>query len=104
MQYLYLGQLVIQLNFVAGACAILFWFLKRRDIFPRMFVWYVAIVLSGRLALVALFYSIPTPAALSGYRADLPWAVVRTSVYAAIWVSYVLRSGQVKSTFLEPFR
>jgi hypothetical protein len=69
-----------------------------------MFVWYVAIVLSGRLALVALFYSIPTPAALSGYRADLPWAVVRTSVYAAIWVSYVIRSGQVKSTFLEPYR
>ena len=65
MQYLYLGQLVIQLNFIAGACAVLFWFLKRRDIFPRMFIWYVAIVLTGRLALVALFYSIPIPAALS---------------------------------------
>ena len=104
MQYLYLGQLVIQLNFIAGACAILFWFLKRRDIFPRMFVWYVAIVLTGRLALVALFYSIPIPAALTTYRADLPWAVVRTSVYAAIWVTYVLRSGQVKSTFLQPYR
>jgi Domain of Unknown Function with PDB structure (DUF3857)/Protein of unknown function (DUF2569) len=104
MQFLYLGQLVIQLNFIAGACAILFWFLKKRDIFPRMFIWYVAVVLTGRLALVALFYSIPNPAALSAYRADLPWAVVRTSVYAAIWVTYVLRSGQVKSTFLEPFR
>ncbi len=69
-----------------------------------MFIWYVAIVLTGRLALVALFYSIPNPAALSAYRADLPWAVVRTGVYAAIWVTYVLRSGQVKSTFLEPFR
>ena len=104
MQYLYLGQLVIQLNFIAGACAVLFWFLKRRDIFPRMFIWYVAIVLGGRLALVALFYSIPTPAVLSAYRADLPWAVVRTSIYAAIWVTYVLRSGQVKSTFLQPYR
>jgi hypothetical protein len=104
MQFLYLGQLVIQLNFIAGACAVLFWFLRRRDIFPRMFVWYVVIVLSGRLGLVALFYTIPTPPALSAYRADLPWAAVRTSVYAVIWVTYVLLSRQVKSTFLEPYR
>ena len=104
MQYLYLGQLVIQLNFIAGACAVLYWFLRKRDIFPRMFVLYAAIVLGGRLALVALFYSIPIPAELIAYRADLPWAVVRSSVYAAIWITYVLRSGQVKSTFLETFR
>ena len=104
MQYLYLGQLVIQLNFIGGACAVLYWFLKKRDIFPRMFIWYAAIVLGGRLALVALFYSIPVPAALIAYRADLPWAVVRSSVYAALWITYVLRSVQVKSTFLEPFR
>jgi hypothetical protein len=104
MQYLYLGQLVIQLNFIAGACAVFYWFIKRRDIFPRMFVWYVGIVLAGRLALVALFYTIPTPVTMTAYRADLPWAVVRTSIYAAIWLTYVLRSGQVKSTFLQPFR
>ncbi|HET6252786.1 MAG TPA: DUF3857 domain-containing protein [Puia sp.] len=104
MQYLYLGQLVIQLNYIAGACAVLYWFLKRRDIFPRMFIWYVAIVMGGRLALIGLFYSIPIPEALITYRADLPWAAVRTSVYAAIWVTFVLRSGQVRSTFLQPYR
>ncbi|HEV3414663.1 MAG TPA: DUF3857 domain-containing protein [Puia sp.] len=104
MQYVYLGQLVIQLNFIAGACAVLYWFIKRRDIFPRMFVWYVGIVLAGRLALVALFFTTHIPAAMSAYRADLPWAVVRTSVYAALWVTYVMRSQQVKSTFLQPFR
>jgi hypothetical protein len=104
MQYLYLGQLAIQLNFIAGACAVLYWFIRKRDIFPRMFVWYVGIVLTGRVALVALFYSIHIPASMIPYRADLPWAVVRTGGYAAIWVTYVLRSRQVKSTFLEPFR
>ena len=104
MQYLYLAQLIIQLNFIAGACAVFYWFLKRRDIFPRMFFWYAAIVLGGRLALVALFYTIPIPAALTAYRADLPWAVIRTGIYAAIWLTFVMRSGQVKSTFLEPFR
>jgi hypothetical protein len=104
LQYLYLGQLAIQLNFVAGAGAVLYWFLKKRDIFPRMFIGYAAIVLTGRLLLIALFYGSPIPAALNSYRSDLPWAFARTSVYAAIWVSYILRSGQVKSTFLEPFR
>jgi Domain of Unknown Function with PDB structure (DUF3857)/Protein of unknown function (DUF2569) len=104
LQYLYLGQLVIQLNFIAGAGAVMFWFLKKRDIFPRMFVWYAAIVLAGRLALIGLFYSVNIPDTLAAYRSDLPWAFVRTSVYATIWVTYVLRSGQVKNTFLEPFR
>ncbi len=103
MQYLYLGQMVIQLNFIGGACAVLFWFIKKRDIFPRMFLWYVGIVLAGRLSLVALFYSIPVPSVMMAYRADLPWAVARTSVYAIIWVTYILRSRQIKATFLEPF-
>lgn len=104
LQYLYLGQLAIQLNFIAGGGAIMFWFYKKRDIFPSMFVWYAAIVLAGRLALIGLFYSVNIPDTLSAYRSDLPWAFARTSVYATIWVTYVLRSGQVKSTFLEPFR
>ena len=104
MQYLYLGQLAIQLNFIAGAAAIIFWFLRRRDIFPRMFVWYAGIVLCGRLVLVGLFFGIHIPDTLTAYRADLPWAFVRSGVYAAIWVTFVLRSRQVKSTFLEPFR
>ncbi len=34
MEYLFLGQLVIQLNFITGASAVLYWFLKRRNIFP----------------------------------------------------------------------
>jgi hypothetical protein len=68
-----------------------------------MFIWYMGILLSGRLLLIALFYSIHIPSPLTAYRDDLPWAFARTAVYAAIWVSYVLRSDQVKSTFLEPY-
>jgi len=104
LEYLYLGQLAIHLSFMAIAGAVLYWFLRKRDIFPRMFIWYMGILLSGRLLLIALFYSIHIPSPLTAYRDDLPWAFARTAVYAAIWVSYVLRSGQVKSTFLEPYR
>jgi hypothetical protein len=104
LEYLYLGQLAIHLNFMAIAGAVLYWFLRKRDIFPRMFIWYMGILLSGRLLLIALFYSIHIPSPLTAYRDDLPWAFARTAVYAAIWVSYVLRSDQVRSTFLEPYR
>jgi hypothetical protein len=64
----------------------------------------MGIMLTGRLLLIALFYTIHIPSPLTAYRDDLPWAFARTAVYAAIWVSYVLRSGQVRSTFLEPYR
>ena len=104
LEYLYLGQLVIQLSFLACAGAVLYWFVKKRDIFPRMFVWYIGILLTGRLLLIAMFYTIHVPSPLTIYRDDLPWAFARTAVYAAIWVTYVLCSDQVKSTFLEPFR
>jgi phosphate starvation-inducible membrane PsiE len=104
LQYLYLSQLALQLTVICGAGALLYWFFKKRDIFPRMFLWYAGILLSGRLLLLLLFYVTPIPASLGAYRAALTLAFLRSGVYALIWVAYVLRSGQVKSTFLEPFR
>jgi hypothetical protein len=102
LQYLYLTRLAIHLSFLTGAGATLFWFLKRRDIFPRMFIWYAGLLLTGRLLLLVLFRITPTPASFNGYKDDLTMEFLRTCVYAAIWVAYVLRSGQVRSTFLEP--
>ena len=104
LQYLYLSQLALQLTVICGAAALLYWFLKKRDIFPRMFLWYAGILLAGRLLLVLLFYVAPVPAALGAYRTALALAFMRSGIYALVWVAYVLRSGQVKSTFLEPFR
>jgi hypothetical protein len=69
-----------------------------------MFLWYIGILLSGRLLLVLLYTFIPLPATFSNYKYELAGHFIRTLAYAAIWVTYVLRSGQVKSTFLEPFR
>jgi hypothetical protein len=104
LQYLYLTQLSIQLTLICGASALLFWFLKKRDIFPRMFLWYTGILLTGRTLLLILFYTMPIPASLVGYRSILTLALVRSGIYAIIWVAFIIRSGQVKSTFLEPFR
>jgi hypothetical protein len=69
-----------------------------------MFCWYIGILLSGRLLLTLLYAFIPVPAALNNYKYEMAGNFIRTLVYAAICLTYILRSGQVKSTFLEPFR
>lgn len=101
LQYLYLAQLAIHLGFITGAAAILYWFMKKRDIFPRMFIWYAGVLLSGRLLILLLFHLVAIPPALQEYKDSLLPLFIRTCVYAGIWVTYVLRSGQVGSTFLE---
>ncbi len=103
LPYLYLGKLSIQLSFIACTSAMLYWFLKRRDIFPRMFFWYAGILLTGRLLLVILFFQAHLPASLSTYRDNLTMDLARSTAYCAIWIVYLLRSGQVRSTFLEPY-
>jgi len=104
LQFLYLSQMAIQLSFIAAGGASVYWFLKRRDIFPRMFVWYAGLLLSGHILLILLFHLLPVPASLNGYKEGLTVSFVRTCIYAAIWVSYIMRSDQVKSTFLEPYK
>ena len=104
LQYLIMTELAIRLGFLAGGGAILFWFIKKRDIFPRMFFWYIGLLLSGRLLLLLLYSVVPIPASFNSYRYDLTTNLIRTAIYSAFWVTYILRSGQVKSTFLEPYR
>jgi Domain of Unknown Function with PDB structure (DUF3857)/Protein of unknown function (DUF2569) len=102
LQSLYLAQLIIHLSFIAGAATILYWYGRRRDIFPRMFIWYTGILLSGRLLLLGLFHLVTIPPALQDYKEGLPLQLIRTGVYAGVWVAYLLRSEQVRNTFLEP--
>ena len=104
MQYIFLSQLAMHLSIIAGAGALLYWYFRKRDIFPRMFLWYAGILLFGRFLLLALSY-LPAVSAMPGkYRPGLTPGLVYTVVYSIIWVIYILRSEQVKSTFLEPFR
>jgi len=103
-QYRYLTELALHITFITGRAAVLIWFIRKRDIFPKMFLWYLGILLSGRLLLLLLHIFIPLPASLETYDYDLTAQLVRTITYAAVCITYILRSGQVKSTFLEPFR
>jgi hypothetical protein len=104
MQYIFLSQLAIHLSFIAGAAALLFWFFKKRDIFPRMFLWYAGILLTGRLLLLGLSCLPAVSAQLISYRPGLLLALGYTLAYIILGIGFILRSEQVKSTFLEPYR
>jgi transglutaminase-like putative cysteine protease len=104
MQYIFLSQLGIHLSFIAGAAALLFWFFKKRDIFPRMFLWYTGILAVGRLFLLGLSCLPSVSSLLISYRPGLLLALGYTLVYTTLGIVFILRSEQVKSTFLEPYR
>lgn len=104
MQYIFLSQLGIHLTFTAGAAALLFWFFKKRDIFPRMFLWYTGILLVGRLLLLGLACLPAVSSLLVAYRPGLLLALGYTLVYTILGIIFILKSEQVKSTFLEPYR
>ncbi len=104
MQYIFLSQLAIHLSFIAGAASLLYWFLKKRDIFPRMFLWYTGILLFGRLLLLGLTCLPAVSAMLAAYRPGLLLAFGYTLIYTVLGIAFILRSEQVKSTFLEPYR
>jgi Domain of Unknown Function with PDB structure (DUF3857)/Protein of unknown function (DUF2569) len=104
MQYIFLSQLAIHLSFIAGATALLYWFFRKRDIFPRMFLWYCGILLVGRLLLLTLTFLPAVTTALSQYRQGLLLTFAYTVTYCVLGITFILRSEQVKSTFLEPFR
>ncbi|HXB91186.1 MAG TPA: DUF3857 domain-containing protein [Puia sp.] len=98
--YFYLGGMTLSLWGLAGTGALMYWFLLRRDIFPRMFVWYLGVLLGGH-ALLWLFSSFYGHGFPSVAKWTLFVGLVRICIYSAVWIPYVLISEQVKSTFLE---
>jgi hypothetical protein len=104
MQYIFLSQLAIHLSFITGAASLLYWFFKKRDIFPRMFLWFCGNLLVGRLLLLMLTFLPAVSKMLSQYRQGLGIAFAYSVIYSVLGIIFILRSEQVKSTFLEPFR
>ena len=103
LHYFFFTQLTFDLLFLGATSAMIYWFLQRRDIFPRMFIWYVGIQLSGQLALIIFLTCIHSNPTIRNFEQTMIVQFIRYCVYGAIWVSYVQRSGRVKSTFLRRY-
>lgn len=89
---------------IAGAGSLLYWFIGRRDIFPRMFTWYVGILLSAHLFRILSTSLTLYPYGSEGIKETLNTQFIRLLIYAGIWVTYLKRSERVKSTFLLGYR
>ncbi|MEO6915764.1 MAG: DUF3857 domain-containing protein [Chitinophagaceae bacterium] len=93
-------EMVLSLLAICGNVAAFYWLLRRRDIFPSMFIWFLGTNVAGQLILNILYSFSPAIA----HTEIMNSAVIRlgrTAIFAVIWILYILRSEQVKATFTK---
>lgn len=102
LQLLLMLELIMTVFFTVFCVWNIFWFLKRRDIFPKMFVLLTLIEL-GSLVLFAILTNVFKDE-VSNVFPELAktyvTAIFKHLVFMAIWVTAVLRSTKVKNTFV----
>lgn len=101
LQSIFLIELSLELVWLAGGLACFYWFIQRRNIFPRMFIGYVASILLGQALLLTLYNVTKYPDSFGDLSGAAGIDLLRSCFYAIIWVSYILRSERVRSTFLK---
>ncbi|HEY4965736.1 MAG TPA: DUF3857 domain-containing protein [Puia sp.] len=102
LQAIFVFELIISLFSLAGTGALLFWFFGKRDIFPSMFIYCTLILLIAQFILVLAYYNVPLPGSMISLRQQMLTQFIRMSFYAAIWISFIKRSENVKYTFVYP--
>ena len=90
---------VLSVAWLFTSIGLLYWFLNRRDIFPRIFLWYAGSMIVGELLLVWL-YHLAFPG--STLAEDKIYDLVAAFIYSLVWGLYIYRSDRAKNTFLEP--
>ncbi len=103
LQGIVLLELAITLFSLAALAALLYWFFKKRDIFPRMFIGYVTTMLGAYLLLVIGYSLARYPREYGDLTKGGIEQFIRQGVYAVVWISYTLRSVRVKETFISPY-
>jgi len=102
LQTLFIFEMFISLLAIASTGALIFWFFGRRDIFPKMFVYTLAVLLAAQLVLLILYYVINLPFSVETSRKEMWLQFVRMVVYSAVWGAFVTLSENVKQTFVYP--
>jgi hypothetical protein len=103
VQVLYVSEMVLSLMSMAGLGALLYWFFGRRDIFPSMFIYYVCFFLVAQFLFLIIYHAISLPVNMRAVKENSISQFYRMSIYAVIWISFILRSRKVKQTFVYPY-
>jgi hypothetical protein len=101
LQSLMIFEMFLSLFSLAGTGALIYWFIGRRDIFPKMFIYYGCFYLFAILVQIVINYKTVFPDQMMSLRRDGYIQIFRL-IYIGVWVLYVWRSEQVKQTFVYP--
>jgi Protein of unknown function (DUF2569) len=102
LQTLFIAEMFISLLAIASTGALIFWFFGRRDIFPKMFVYSLGLLLAAQLILLMLYYVVSLPFPVETVRKEMWVQFGRMVFYSGIWGAFVMRSENVKQTFVYP--
>jgi hypothetical protein len=100
-QSIFIFELFLSLFSLSGTGALIYWFFGRRDILPNMFIYYIGFYVIANLILLIIYHSISIPANMISIRHDSFIQIFRI-LYAITWFTYLLKSEQVKQTFVYP--
>jgi hypothetical protein len=100
-QSIFIFELFLSLFSLTGTGALLYWYFGRRDVFPVMFIYYVGFYVIATFILLIIYRNISIPANMITIRHDSLIQIFRI-LYAVAWFGYLLKSEQVKQTFVYP--
>jgi len=68
-----------------------------------MFIWYLGALIGGNFILLILYNIIKLPPRSANVGSGQVVQLIRSLIYAGIWITYILRAERVKNTFLLPY-
>ena len=97
-----LGELVFNLAFGVGALLLIWLMARRRSSLPRLYIAWWAVVMAFNLVEAAVFQLVPP--LQEHWTGKETGELIKMSLAAVIWVSYMLRSERVRRTFVRRLR
>ncbi len=104
IRFIFILEHVSSLGTALFGTALLFWFNKKRDIFPKMFIAYIIGKLIAQFLITIIYEGFKLPSTLDSVKAENMTNLFRFIFYGAIWISYVLKSNDIKNVFIKPYK
>jgi len=97
-------ELTFSVLWVLSTLAIIYWYFKKRDIFPLMFNGYITLMLATQGIMYLLCKQYADHSSLKGTADHIMKELIMLLIYGAVWCTYLARSHRVKGTFLREYK